>query len=228
MAGIPARNIKGRTVPYCPGDDGSLPLPPEQRGVVHRALADNEGVVPGRYMDLPLPGEILGGAVGLTVAMATCLLPVSGAAPGFDQAAEAQATEPEGTELRVLSAEPGESVAGGAGEPSESTSEADGDYTPDCVTVPPPFDCLPGGPLDTGVKIRHRSGPRMLPYGREPYEDLGYGGVDADGKLPSLGECGEGVVTFTVQAASCAFPLHLLAPEAEGAKQSAPGTPPAV
>jgi hypothetical protein len=73
---ITTAKLVGRSPPHwrpSAEEDGSLALPPEQRGKVHRCLADDEGD-DGRWMDVPLPGEVLRGAAGLTVAMLECVL----------------------------------------------------------------------------------------------------------------------------------------------------------
>jgi hypothetical protein len=112
---ISAAKLVGRSPPHwCPSpeEDGSLALPPEQRGKIHRALADDEGDV-GRWMDVPHPGEVWGGAVGLTAAMLECVLlpfPFHGPHGGADGGADGEkgrdggsaggkAEEDEGTEM---------------------------------------------------------------------------------------------------------------------------------
>ena len=58
---IQASRLSGRAgaaqPEWCPSaeEDGSIPLPPEQRGKIGRYLADDEGEVPGRWMDVPMP-----------------------------------------------------------------------------------------------------------------------------------------------------------------------------
>jgi hypothetical protein len=80
---IPTSKLSARAAraEWCPSaeEDGSIRLPPEQRGKIGRFLADDEGEVPGRWMDVPMPHEVLGGAVGLTRAIVECvLLPIPG------------------------------------------------------------------------------------------------------------------------------------------------------
>lgn len=219
---IPTGRLYGRApgAEYCPSaeEDGSVPLPPEQRGYISRRLADDEGD-DGRWMDVPRPEEVWGGAVGLTLAMVECLiLPLPGQAPpGSDAQAAAKGQsggEPEGTELeekkpyvRIVTADDDGGAAtatGGAARPDaarakRSTDNTTGDgadddgYEPDCVTVPPDPSCVPGGPLDSGVKTR-ATGAKMR-YFREPPEN--------DGALPTPEEWLNDVTTFTQQAATC-------------------------
>lgn len=106
---IPTSKLSARAAraEWCPSaeEDGSIPLPPEQRGKIGRFLADDEGEVPGRWMDVPMPHEVLGGAVGLTKAMVECMLlpipgveftPTGGLPP---QQPKREPLEPAGTEL---------------------------------------------------------------------------------------------------------------------------------
>ena len=163
-------------------------------------------------MDVPLPGEVWGGAVGLTRAIVDCVLlpfPFPGKkseggerdakAPG-GAAAAATPPEEEGTELeeklpyvRVITVDDGGNAAADAHSAPIPPRSDDDDFVPDCVTVPPEPGCLPGGPLDSGEKVRRsvRTAPQ---YFREADEDV---------PLPTPLECFADVGTFTQQAATC-------------------------
>jgi hypothetical protein len=240
---IAASALRGRTPPPwhpTPEEDGSLALPPEQRGLIHRALADDEGA-DGRWMDVPHPGEVWGGAVGLTQAMVACLLlPVSSlhsdGPPGAQHAGRAAGVrageEPEGTEMeekapgvRVITDDSADADAFGAvakraaARPAAASAAADEDaFSPDCLTVPPSPGCLPGAPVDRGVKTRASVRSKPL-YSRETLDE-------DDGALPTPLECFADVRVFTEQAATFMCPLHLFLPD--GAEGQGGAAPPAV
>ena len=212
---------------WCPSaeEDGSIPLPPEQRGKIGRYLADDEGEVPGRWMDVPMPNEIWGGAVGLTKAMVECaLLPIPGVnftpTGGLPpQPPKREAEVPEGTEMEERA--PASPQAKGRVKDAASGDESDDGYAPDCVTRVPDPGCVPGEPAASGPKIR--SVKNKMTYFRE----------DPDGTLPTPSECFADLGTFSVQAADHMCPLQLFIPgppprgEATEGVLKAPPAPPA-
>ena len=225
---IQASRLSGRAAlaqpEWCPSaeEDGSIPLPPEQRGKIGRYLADDEGEVPGRWMDVPMPNEIWGGVAGLTKAMVECaLLPIPGVSftptGGLPpQPPKREAEVPEGTEMEERA--PASPQAKGAAPGDESV---DVGYAPDCVTRVPDPGCVPGQPAASGPKIR--SVKTKMTYFRE----------DPDGTLPTPQECFADLGTFGVQAADHMCPLQLFIPgppprgEAAEGVLKAPPAPPA-
>ncbi len=210
---LPTSVLYGRAGDACNCTDGPevVPLPPEQRGKIHRALADDEGN-DGRWMDIPRPEEIWGGAVGLTRDAFCLLLPVSGAPPpGAEDVAKPakEAPQEEGIEMR-------ENVAhnkrtdrsAGVGAGAAAKDSDDEEYRPDCITRAPELGCLPAPPCvdgeeeaDSGVKARTQV--RLRPYFRELPEDAG--------NCPPPNECFADMVTVHVQMASAMYVRFLCA-----------------
>jgi hypothetical protein len=91
-------------------------------------------------------------------------------------------------------------------------------FTPDCLTVPPAPGCLPGAPVDRGVKTRASVRSKPL-YFRETLDE-------DDGALPTPLECFADVRVFTEQAATFMCPLHLFLPD--GTEGQGGAAPPAV
>jgi hypothetical protein len=180
-----------------------VPLPPEQRGKIHRALGDDEGD-DGRWMDVPNPCEVWGGAVGLTLAMTRDPFLALVHPDGGSKAPEA---EPEGTEL-VEQAAPVGAVGGGDVDAGETPVAEAGDATDEtqqqgCVSLPPP-PCGDETSPDTGVKERTASAPRATLYSRDH---------PADAELCAP-DCVADMVTLQVQLVAAMCPLHLFVPGA--------------
>jgi len=180
-------------VEWCPTaeEDGSIPLPPEQRGKIGRYLADDEGEVPGRWMDVPMPNEVWGGAVGLTKAMVECLL--LPAAPALkecgvdytptgglpEQAARARREPevPEGTELQERAPAASVGAGGDAQAGGRAAAPASG----------------AGAAARGGAKTR--SAKSKMSYFRENPDD------GAGDNLPTPQECFADLGTFGAQTA---------------------------
>ena len=192
-----------------------VPLPPEQRGKIHRALGDDEGD-DGRWMDVPNPCEVWNGAVGLTLAMTRDPF-MSLVQPGGKQQA-AEAAEPEGTELveAVPAAAPAETdVPQAAVEEGRDTTE---ETHQGCVSFPPP-PCGDETSTATGEKERTAHVPRATKYSRDH---------PADAELCAP-DCVGGMVTLQVQLVAAMCPLHLFVPGGEssdeaGTKAGSPAT----
>ena len=238
---LPSRLLYGRREECCPSlvaeeAPRSIPLPPEQRGKIHRALAEDEGD-DGRWMDVPNPCEVWNGAVGLTTALTRDaflqLLPqqqqeatgdaTDAAFSGGDKEnAAVPQDDQEGTELEekvalapMESASPPPPPSGGGivADDGAESSETD-EYHPDCITRAPSPNCLPPPPCgddaspDDGVKERTDAAPRRVRYGRDHPAD-----AQLCGQEP--GECVADMVTLQVQLAATLCPLHLFVPGLE-------------
>ena len=178
-----------------------VPLPPEQRGKIHRALGDDEGD-DGRWMDVPNPCEVWGGAVGLTLAMTrdpfmALVQPDSGGGKAPD-------AEPEGTELVEQAAPAGAALGGGVdgqAPAAEAGDAAEESQQQACVSLPAP-PCGDETSPDTGVKERTASAPRATKYARDH---------PADAELCAP-DCVGDMVTLQVQLVAAMCPLHLFVP----------------
>lgn len=192
----------------CSDEAEGVPLPPEQRGKVHRSLADEEGD-DGRWMDAPKPEEIWGGAVGLTREMFAFIPGVREPHDASNAASKQLPPRPprspeleEGTEMRE------KTPCNELGGVSTSATSDEEQYTPDCLTrMPLPGDlpappCVDGEAVcDSGVRARSESG-RLRPYFRELPEDAG--------NCPPPNECFADMVQLHTQMAAAMCVAHPL------------------